>query len=90
MTDASQEILRVIEDVIAPLVRADGGQLHLVEATDTSVTIHLTGRYAGCPGNTLAHRRVIEPAIQKVAPGARITVTSGAIVPSGAKAVGAR
>lgn len=77
--------MRVIREVVAPLIRADGGRIYLVAATDDSVSIHLAGRYSGCPGNTLAKRRVIEPLIGRVAPGTQVTVTSGAIVPSGAE-----
>jgi Fe-S cluster biogenesis protein NfuA len=71
--------------VVAPLIQADGGRIYLVSATEDSVSIHLAGRFSGCPGNTLAKRRVIEPLIGRVAPGAQVTITSGAIVPSGAE-----
>jgi Fe-S cluster biogenesis protein NfuA len=85
---ASQDaILRVIREVLGPLVRADGGELFLVSVGDDSVALHLTGRYAGCPGNNLARRQVIEPAIRAVAPKAQITVSSGALLPRGAKRV---
>lgn len=88
MSDARSEIMRVIQEVVAPLVRADGGKLYIVSLEDEDVSLHLSGRYSGCPGNTLATRRVIEPAILAVAPKARIAVTSGAIVPKDAKLVG--
>lgn len=87
MGQRQDAIERVVREVIAPLVRADGGELFLVQATDTSVSLHLSGRFAGCPGNTLATRRVITPAIQAVAPDAEVTVTSGVLVPSGAIAL---
>ncbi len=79
------EILRVLREVVAPLLQADGGQVYLVSATDSAISLHLRGRFSGCPGNTLAKRRVIEPAINAVAPGAQVTLTSGAIVPAGAQ-----
>lgn len=85
MSDARSEILRVVREVVAPLIRADGGRIYLVAVAEDGVSLHLSGRYSGCPGNTLATRRVIEPAILAVAPGARITVTSGAIVPKDAE-----
>jgi Fe-S cluster biogenesis protein NfuA len=84
MGERRDAIERVVRDVIAPLVRADGGEIFLVRASDDAVSLHLAGRFAGCPGNTLATRRVITPAIQAAAPGAAVTVTSGVIVPSGA------
>jgi Fe-S cluster biogenesis protein NfuA len=84
MGDTREEILRVVREVVAPLVRADGGRIYLVAADDDAVTLHLAGRYSGCPGNTLAIRRIIEPAIFAVAPRARVTVTSGALQPADA------
>jgi Fe-S cluster biogenesis protein NfuA len=73
--------------VLAPLVHADGGRHYVVEATDDSLILHLTGRFSGCPGNTLATRRVIEPAVFAVAPRIRVTITSGALLPAGAELI---
>ncbi|MCA9645105.1 MAG: NifU family protein [Polyangiaceae bacterium] len=81
----SEPVLKVIQDVLLPLVTADGGELYLVRAADDEVQLHLAGRFAGCPGNTLATRRVIEPLIHKAAPNARVSVTSGAIIPKNAQ-----
>ncbi len=80
-----EEILRVLREILAPLIRADGGEVYLVRAEDDGVELHLGGRYAGCPGNTLTTRRIIEPAIRAVAPGVQITVTAGALIPHGAQ-----
>ncbi|MBE7481087.1 MAG: NifU family protein [Polyangiaceae bacterium] len=82
---ARDEILQVVREVLAPLVRADGGVLYLVRVEDDQVLLHLGGRFAGCPGNALARRQIIEPAIRAVAPHAVVTVSSGAIVPPGAE-----
>jgi len=87
MADTRSEILRVVREVLGPLVRADGGRLYVVAADDDSLSLHLTGRFSGCPGNTLATRRVIEPAVYAVAPRARVTITSGALLPAGAELV---
>jgi Fe-S cluster biogenesis protein NfuA len=87
MGDSRDEMLRVIREVVAPLVRADGGRLYVVKAEDDVLALHLAGRFAGCPGNTLATRRVIEPAIFAVAPAAKVTISSGAIVPKGAELI---
>jgi Fe-S cluster biogenesis protein NfuA len=81
------EIVRVVREVVAPLIHADGGQIYLVNASEDRVSLHLAGRFSGCPGNTLAKRRVIEPAITSVAPGAQVTLTSGVIVPPGAELI---
>jgi Fe-S cluster biogenesis protein NfuA len=90
VSSVREEIERVVREVLAPLIGADGGEVWLVSAEDTSVILHLGGRYAGCPGNTLTKRRIIEPAINKVAPRVQITVTSGVLVPPGAERLGSR
>lgn len=87
MPGASDDILRVIQDVLGPLLRTDGAKLYLVHADAEAISLHLAGRYAGCPGNTLMTRRILEPAIFAVAPKARVVVTSGALIPRGARLV---
>ena len=87
MPSTRDEIERVVFSVLAPLVKADGGELYVVGLKDDAVELHLAGRFAGCPGNTLAKRRVIEPAILAVAPGAQIVVTAGSLLPKNAERV---
>jgi Fe-S cluster biogenesis protein NfuA len=87
MGGTRDEILRVIREVVAPMVRADGGRLYVVKAEDDVLDLHIAGRFAGCPGNTLATRRVIEPAIFAVAPAARVTINSGALIPKDAELI---
>ena len=77
----------VLTGLIEPLVRQDGGELFLVCHTDSLLSLHLRGKFSGCPGNTLAVRRVIEPALHAVAPDLEITVSSGELVPEDATAV---
>jgi Fe-S cluster biogenesis protein NfuA len=84
MALAKDEILRVVREVLAPLVRADGGDLYLVSVEDTGVSLHVTGRFSGCPGNTLTRRRIFEPPLVAVAPGITVTLTSGPLIPAGA------
>jgi len=78
------EILTVIREVLAPMVAVDGGRLYVIQADSKHVYLHLAGRFAGCPGNHVATRRVIQPVIAAVAPDAELTVTWGRLVPSGA------
>jgi len=87
VSSSREALLRVIRDIIAPLIRADQGELYLVGATDERVSLHLAGRYSGCPGNTLARRRVIEPALHAIAPTAEVIVTSGALIPANAERI---
>jgi Fe-S cluster biogenesis protein NfuA len=87
MGTAKAEIQRVLEEVIAPLVQADGGKLFVLKLDEDSVEIHLAGRFSGCPGNDLVARRIIEPAIAAVAPRVVCRITSGARVPDGSTLV---
>jgi Fe-S cluster biogenesis protein NfuA len=87
MATPRDAILDVVARVLAPLVEADGGQLFLVSAGDEAVELHLAGRFAGCPGNALVTRHILEPAVRAVAPEARVVVTWGALIPTGAKLV---
>lgn len=81
------EIITVIREVLAPMVVADGGRLYVLQADSERVTLHLAGRFAGCPGNQVTTRRIIQPAISAVAPRAELTVTWGQLVPTGATPV---
>jgi Fe-S cluster biogenesis protein NfuA len=82
-----EQILEIVREVVGPLIRADGGELHLVSVQDRSVALHLSGRFSGCPGNTLARRRVIEPILTSRFPELRIDITSGPLIPNGAQGV---
>ena len=84
MGSQNDDILRVLQEVVAPLVEADGGEIYLVFSDSTRVSIHLAGHHAGAPGNGLFYRRILDPAIHAVAPGAEILLTAGWIVPAGA------
>jgi Fe-S cluster biogenesis protein NfuA len=88
MAATIDQLLKVCKDVIAPLIRADGGELYLVAVEPDHLTLHLAGTCSGCPGAVLTTRGVIEPAIHAVAPSARVIVTNGVKVPDGASLVG--
>ena len=87
MSAPKDEIVRLVREVLAPLVYADGGELYLVSVEDSGVSLHLGGRFSGCPGNTLTRRRVIEPLIASAVPGAYLTMTTGPLVPKGAQKI---
>jgi Fe-S cluster biogenesis protein NfuA len=89
MVAPREEILRVLREVLVPLLEADGAVVYMVETTDGTLRLHLAGRYAGCPGNTLAVRRFVEPALLAISPSSRVVVTSGALVPEGAERLSA-
>jgi Fe-S cluster biogenesis protein NfuA len=81
-------IVQICAEVIAPIVRADGGELFIVSIERDSVTLHLAGKCAGCPGSNLTSVAIIEPAIHSVAPGIRVVVSSGFQIPAGAYVIG--
>ncbi|MEP7121409.1 MAG: NifU family protein [Byssovorax sp.] len=87
MPASIDQLLKVCRDVIAPLVKADGGELFIVAVEADHVTLHLAGTCAGCPGAVLTARGIIEPAVHAVAPTARVVVTNGAKIPEGASPV---
>jgi Fe-S cluster biogenesis protein NfuA len=82
-----EKLLKICEDILAPLIQADGGQLFIVAIESDSITLHLAGTCAGCPGATLTSTAIIEPAIRAVAPTMRVVVTSGFQIPAGASPV---
>jgi Fe-S cluster biogenesis protein NfuA len=81
------EILEIVRELVGPLVRADAGQLYVVSCGERSLSLHLTGRFSGCPGNTLAKRRVIEPLLLARFPDLKIEISSGPLLPDGAELV---
>lgn len=87
MPASIDQLLKICHDVIAPLVRADGGEVYVVAVEPDQLTLHLAGTCAGCPGVSLTTRSVIEPAVHAVAPSARVVVTSGIRVPEGASLI---
>jgi Fe-S cluster biogenesis protein NfuA len=88
MAATIEQLIRICREVIAPLVRADGGELYIVAIEPDQITLHLAGVCSGCPGATLTKRAVIEPAVHAVAPSARVVVTNGARIPEGASLIG--
>ena len=78
------EIVRVLTDVIVPLVGAEGGQIYLVSADSNHICVHLAGQLSGAPGNGLFCRRILEPALHRVAPEVEVVLSAGFQVPEGA------
>ncbi len=82
-----EQIERISREVLAPLVRADGGEMHIVRFDGDDVYIHLTGVCAGCPGSSLTAEKVILPALRTAAPKVRVILTTGIRAPEGARKV---
>lgn len=67
------------------MVRADGGEMHLVRFDGDEVHIHLTGVCAGCPGASLTAEKIIAPILRTAAPKVRLVLTTGVHAPDGAR-----
>lgn len=80
----NEEVVRLCREVLAPLVHADGGELHLVVGNSEEIQIHLSGTCAGCPGAAMTRDRILAPVLVAALPKVRVTVTTGVRVPEGA------
>jgi Fe-S cluster biogenesis protein NfuA len=87
MSASIDQLMQVVREVLGPLVRADGGELYVVAVEPNHLSLHLAGRYAGCPGTPLVVRGVLEPAVRAVAPIVRLDVSSGIKIPEGASLI---
>jgi Fe-S cluster biogenesis protein NfuA len=74
-------LVRICREVLAPLIEADGGEMYLVSLAGEDIHIHLAGTCAGCPGSAFTAQSVIGPAIAKIAPKAKLRLTTGWRVP---------
>lgn len=68
--DARAELDRVIEEILQPLLEADGGGLELISAAlsgadDDEIVLALTGAFRGDPGAPYVQSRIVRPAIAK-------------------------
>jgi Fe-S cluster biogenesis protein NfuA len=64
---------RLLEEVLRPLLEADGGSLHAVRRLDDGYVLEVGGSMAGCPALELTQRHVLDPAFEK-ALGERVRV----------------
>jgi Fe-S cluster biogenesis protein NfuA len=79
------QIAKVCREILAPLIRTDGGEMYLVRFDGDDLYIHLSGTCAGCPGASLTGDKVILPALRTSAPKLRLIITTGVKVPDGAE-----
>jgi Fe-S cluster biogenesis protein NfuA len=82
---AKEQIARVCREILAPLIRTDGGEMYLVRFDGDDLYVHLSGTCAGCPGASLTGDKVILPALRNAVPKIRVVVTTGIRVPDGAE-----
>jgi Fe-S cluster biogenesis protein NfuA len=77
-------VMKICREILGPLVRSDGGEMYLVDATADAVHLHLSGACSGCPGVSFTRDEIIQPLIESAAPKARLIVTTGIHAPQGA------
>jgi Fe-S cluster biogenesis protein NfuA len=82
--DANKKIMAVCRDVLAPLIRADGGEMYIVKIAGDDVHIHLSGACSGCPGASSTRDRILAPILTGAIPKARVVLTTGVRIPEGA------
>ena len=80
-----EQVAKVCREILAPLIKTDGGEMYLVRFDGDDVHIHLSGTGAGCPGASLTGDKVILPALRAAAPKLRLVVTTGLRPPEGAE-----
>jgi Fe-S cluster biogenesis protein NfuA len=80
-----EQITRICREILAPLVKTDGGELFLLRFDGDDVHIHLAGACAGCPGASITGDKVLLPALRTALPKVRIVVTTGIRIPDGAQ-----
>jgi Fe-S cluster biogenesis protein NfuA len=56
---------KLVDEVLAPLIAADGGEIELVGLVDKRLLVRLTGTCAGCPGRPYTLARIVEPVVKK-------------------------
>ncbi len=83
-----EQITRICREILAPLVKTDGGRMYLVALHGDDVHIHLSGACAGCPGATMTGEKVILPVLRTAAPKVRVIITTGVKIPDGAEPLG--
>jgi len=74
--NARAELDRVLDEVLRPLLEADGGGIEIVSFDGKELVLKLTGSFRGDPGAPYVQAGIIEPAITKaLGPGIIIRYT---------------
>lgn len=60
-----QRAKKLIEEVVSPLLAADGGKIELVSVNEERIIVRLTGMCAGCPGRPYTLSGIVEPAAKR-------------------------
>jgi Fe-S cluster biogenesis protein NfuA len=76
-----ENLAKICQEVLAPLIEADGGEMYLVSISGEDIHIHLAGTCAGCPGSSFTAQTIVGPVLAKVAPKSKLRLTTGWRVP---------
>jgi Fe-S cluster biogenesis protein NfuA len=66
-TNMEEKVEKALETIRSAL-RADGGDVELVDVTDGIIKVRLTGACGGCPLSQMTLTRGVETAIRKAVP----------------------
>ena len=90
MAEKSEALMKMLEEVLVPLLEQDGGELYLVSVGKKEVKMHLAGSFSGSPATDLVVQRIVEPAVNAVIPKAKVTLSSGWRIPDGAERIASK
>jgi len=72
MRKMQEEIKKVLDEEVRPMLAMHGGDVELVEVTDDGIVkVRLTGGCAGCPAAQITLISVVEKAIKSKVPGVK-------------------
>jgi Fe-S cluster biogenesis protein NfuA len=60
-----EKVQSLIDDVLGPLIAADGGRIELVQIEGKRVRVRMTGTCQGCPGKPYTIARIVEPMLRR-------------------------
>jgi Fe-S cluster biogenesis protein NfuA len=63
--EARAELDRLIDEILGPLLEADGGGIRVVSFQGDELVLALTGAFRGDPGSVYVQSRILRPAIVK-------------------------
>lgn len=66
-----ERLIRVVTEILAPLIEADRGRVEFVRRHEDVVELWLSGACRGCPGQSHTLKFVALPALQAVDPSVR-------------------
>ncbi|WP_157069034.1 NifU family protein [Sandaracinus amylolyticus] len=59
------DLERMIDEILRPLLEADGGGIELVSFDGDELVLSLTGAFRGDPGAPYVQQRIVRPAVRK-------------------------